>query len=201
MSLDQRIFDTTTELLEEHGLYGWSVKLTQAYREIGKCNYTHKVINISLKIARVSPWEDVLDTILHEVAHAIAGPGKGHGAEWRHIARNLGIMNPSPYGQFDETKIDPWVGTCSQGHTITMARAPQRVRYCALCMKGKDFDSQHIFQWNKNGHTIPMPKRYQQELHRIMAREARNATVQSSHEAFLSRIDELVEAQRSAAAQ
>ena len=34
--------------------------------------------------------EELRDTVLHEVAHLLAGPRKGHGAEWKRICLKIG---------------------------------------------------------------------------------------------------------------
>lgn len=41
---------------------------------------------------------DLENTILHEVAHALVGPGFGHNQTWMEKAREIGLENPTPCG-------------------------------------------------------------------------------------------------------
>ena len=48
-----------------------------------------KRIEIAEYYALNSSPETVLDTLLHEIAHAIAGPAAGHGPVWKAVAIRL----------------------------------------------------------------------------------------------------------------
>jgi predicted SprT family Zn-dependent metalloprotease len=54
--------------------------------------YTSKRIAISLAyvLSKGVPIKQVRDTVLHEVAHAIAGNRAGHGPEWKEVAKRIG---------------------------------------------------------------------------------------------------------------
>jgi predicted metal-dependent hydrolase len=65
------------ELLK-HGLQGWTFGLADTKRRLGVCKYRTKRIEIAEYYALNSPPDSVLDTLLHEIAHAIAGPESGH---------------------------------------------------------------------------------------------------------------------------
>lgn len=60
--------------------YTWTNKDTGCYR-------------VEIVIAKwhveQSPWDQVVDTLLHEIAHAMT-PGDGHGRKWRAACRLLG---------------------------------------------------------------------------------------------------------------
>ncbi len=77
------------ELLR-HGLVDWTFGLANTKRRLGVCKYRTKRIEIGEYYARNSPPETVLDTLRHEIAHAIAGPAAGHGPAWKVIAMRLG---------------------------------------------------------------------------------------------------------------
>jgi len=76
----------------EHKLDGWRVRYGSARTVVGLCDYASKTIRIS----RMYLWseetsdESFLDTVLHEIAHALVGPGKGHGPEWKAAAASVG---------------------------------------------------------------------------------------------------------------
>ena len=76
--------------LKEHGLHGWTFGLADTGRRLGVCKYRAKRIEIADYYARNSPPETVLDTLRHEIAHAIAGPAAKHGPAWKAVAVRLG---------------------------------------------------------------------------------------------------------------
>src|SRR5206468_7592237 len=76
--------------LAENGLQGWTFGLAKTRRRLGVCKYRAKRIEIAEYYARNSPPESVLDTLLHEIAHALAGPAARHGPAWKAVAVRLG---------------------------------------------------------------------------------------------------------------
>ena len=78
------------ELMNRHGLADWSFRFNDAEKKLGVCRYREKRILLSRGHAVNGAQDQVTDTILHEIAHALAGPGAGHGPIWKTIARQLG---------------------------------------------------------------------------------------------------------------
>jgi predicted SprT family Zn-dependent metalloprotease len=99
--------------MTKHGLYGWSFALTNAKRRLGACKYRQKRIEIAEYYAVNNPVESVHDTLMHEIAHALAGPKAGHGPKWKEIAVRLGAT-PRACEKSPEVKIEPgdWQATC-----------------------------------------------------------------------------------------
>lgn len=91
MNIQDAVF-MATDLMEKHGLYarGWRFEFDRARRRHGLCNYRDKTISLSRAITEAAPESEVRDTVLHEIAHALVGPGKGHGPIWRAMARAIG---------------------------------------------------------------------------------------------------------------
>ena len=85
----------TLNLLNEHNLLsqGWTAKLTRGSRRLGLCSYNKKVIKLARHHVMNGTDAEIMDTIRHEVAHALAGPFAKHGPEWKAWARKLGA-NP-----------------------------------------------------------------------------------------------------------
>ncbi len=77
-------------LMEEHGLRGWSLAFVEAKRRLGDCHFRDRVIRISRTHALEGSNEQIRDTVLHEIAHAIAGPEAGHGPLWKATALRIG---------------------------------------------------------------------------------------------------------------
>jgi len=98
----------------KYDLHGWTFGFAKTKRRLGVCKYRTKRIEIADYYARNSPQKSVLDTLMHEIAHAIAGPGAGHGPAWKAVAIRLGAT-PRACDNSDETVVKPgdWQATCT----------------------------------------------------------------------------------------
>lgn len=77
-------------LMDEHGLGEWTFAFLEAERRLGDCNFEDRVIRIGRTHALDASDAEVRDTVLHEIAHALAGPEARHGALWKATARRIG---------------------------------------------------------------------------------------------------------------
>ena len=110
----------TLQLLEhkltEHGLAarGWTGALDNAERRFGVCRPAKKEISISRTLAALNSGEEVLDTILHEIAHALADSiyreNCGHDERWKAICRQIGARPERCYDGDEVVSPEaPWV--------------------------------------------------------------------------------------------
>lgn len=83
--------------LNKFGLQAWSVRLNQSADSgfLGLCSYRDKCIILSAHHIDIHPTPDVVNTIKHEVAHALT-PGHGHDEVWQDKAKEIGCDNTSP---------------------------------------------------------------------------------------------------------
>lgn len=102
--------------LAEHGLTarGWTGSLDNAERRFGICRPARKEISISRTLTALNPEQEVLDTILHEIAHALAaietGENCGHDDRWKAICRRIGARPERCYDGEEVNAPDaPWV--------------------------------------------------------------------------------------------
>lgn len=70
----------------------WSFKWNKRIGALGLCSYRSKTIQLSTAWTAALPRKEVIDTILHEIAHAIAGHKAGHGYEWRQACIAIGAV-------------------------------------------------------------------------------------------------------------
>lgn len=77
------------ELMKQHGLAGWKFRFDHARRRFGCCIAQQKIIGLSRPLVLLNPIEQVRDTILHEIAHALT-PGNHHGEKWKAVCRKIG---------------------------------------------------------------------------------------------------------------
>ena len=77
-------------LMDRHGLEEWTLGFIAARGKLGECRPLDRHIGLSRHHAVTGSPEQVTDTVLHEIAHALAGPDAGHGPAWKAIARRIG---------------------------------------------------------------------------------------------------------------
>jgi len=125
-------------LIRMHLDDSWSFAFDHAKTRAGLCNYTAKRISVSRHIALRSDDDEVHQTLLHEVAHAIAGPRAGHGAEWKRVAAEIGYVGGRTHDGPVPNELAPWVGTCPNGHIAYRYRRPTRETSCGKCSRRFD---------------------------------------------------------------
>ena len=77
-------------LMDEHGLGEWTFAFLEAERRLGDCHFQDRVIRIGRAHALDASEAEIRDTVLHEIAHALAGPEARHGPQWKATARRIG---------------------------------------------------------------------------------------------------------------
>ena len=77
-------------LMDAHGLADWTLAFVEARRRLGDCNFRDRVIRIGRAHALEGTEEQIRDTVLHEIAHALTGREAGHGPLWKETARRIG---------------------------------------------------------------------------------------------------------------
>lgn len=155
------------DLLEHHGLSDWTVEYDAAKRRAGICRFDRRVLGLSAPLTTLHSEAEVRDTILHEVAHALAGPRHGHDAVWRATALRIGCSGERCVSADAPTAPTPWLGTCPAGHTSGRHRRPERVMTCGQCSSA--FDLAHAFAWTHHGRPAVMHPNYEAELDRLRA--------------------------------
>lgn len=98
------VAEQARELMDRHGLRDWTLRFSGARTKLGECRARDKLILLSRMHAVKDTPERVTDTILHEVAHALAGPGAGHGPVWKAVAERLGATPRSCAPESDEAR-------------------------------------------------------------------------------------------------
>ncbi|TIC84407.1 SprT-like domain-containing protein [Nocardioides sp. GY 10127] len=159
------------ELVAQHGLTGWRVELDRAKRRAGITRFGSRVIGLSAPLTALASEDEVRDTILHEIAHALVGPHHGHDAVWRRTALSIGSSGRRCVDEGSPRPLEPWQGTCPAGHTVGRHRRPERVSTCSRCSPGR-FDLDHLLTWSHHGRPVPaemLHPNYLAELERLAA--------------------------------
>ena len=79
-------------LLNEHELFekGWRFNFDRAKRRAGSCRFSKKEITLAKAYAEQEELNEIKNTILHEIAHALVGPKHGHNEIWKQKALEIG---------------------------------------------------------------------------------------------------------------
>jgi predicted SprT family Zn-dependent metalloprotease len=95
-----------------HGLTGWAFEFDDSVRRFGACHWTTKKITLSRALVRLNDEARVLNTILHEIAHALT-PGVWHGPAWVEMAKAIGCDGRRCYESDKVVGVArPFTGTC-----------------------------------------------------------------------------------------
>lgn len=147
------VIGLANRLLAEHNLLPqWSFAIGKRKRSVGTCFYRQKRIEFS-KHWLTLPDEQISDTILHEIAHALVGPGHGHGRVWKLKAMELGAI-PKSCIHKDlriHAPVSRWMGVCTVcRNQYNRHKKPSKNLACrACCIKynGGKFHIRYKLQW------------------------------------------------------
>ncbi|WP_137844111.1 SprT-like domain-containing protein [Microbacterium sp. 2FI] len=134
-------------LIQLHLDPSWSFAFDSAKRRAGLCDYRRKRISVSRYLTARYDDDTNHQTLLHEVAHALAGAGAGHGARWKATARELGYVGGTTHNGETAVELASWVGTCPAGHVAYRHRRATRATSCARC--APVFDERFAISWSR----------------------------------------------------
>lgn len=118
----------------------WLFRFNNRKRGMGLCVYPKLASNLAGRIelsrhlVERNDLDEVLDTILHEIAHALAGPDAGHGPRWKEMCQKVGA-NPERCGEANMPQ-GAWQARCpSCSKVYHRHRKPKCItrHYCPPC--------------------------------------------------------------------
>lgn len=126
-------------LMDEHGLEDWAFAFDRATKRAGCCHYSKRTITLSRSITRLNDWSEVGDTVRHEIAHALVGPGVGHRRAWKAMAVKVGA---TPQRCYDSNKVKTlgpkWKAWCECEGVRYYMRRPNDP-WCPNCYADREF--------------------------------------------------------------
>lgn len=131
----------------------WSFGFDHAKTRAGQCDFARRRITVSRHLAVRISDDDVDQVLLHEIAHALAGPRAGHGPAWRRTAAAIGYTGSRLYDGPVASELAPWIGTCPAGHEHFRYRTPTRPLACAVC--SRRFDARNVITWDRRPAAAP----------------------------------------------
>lgn len=126
--------EAASELMFLHDLTNWSFGFNDRKRCLGVCYTNRRRIEVSLDLVRSQMWGEILETIKHEIAHALVGPGHGHDEVWKAAAIRVGAK---PISCLDTYIPESGVGAkyvaqcpCGSPHYLYRRTKNMTGRYC-----------------------------------------------------------------------
>lgn len=152
--------DLCINKMREHGLspIDWKFQWMNSRNALGQTRFRRRwtangehifgLICLSKPYVEILSEEEILDTILHEIAHALAGPGENHGNVWKMHARAIGAR-PERVAHGAPSLPGKWKGTCPSGHVVYMAARGRfaGTKSCAKC--SRSFDTRFLLTWTE----------------------------------------------------
>lgn len=123
----------------------WSFRFDRSKVRFGMCNYAKKEISLSRYLVELNHETEVRDTILHEIAHALAPRGAGHGPKWQRLALSIGCTGSRCYGDEVVRPSSKYEGTCPSCKRV-IYRHRRTVIACGKC--SAVFDPRFVFVWS-----------------------------------------------------
>jgi hypothetical protein len=140
------------ELMNKHGIIeqGWRFEFDNAKRRFGCCKYGSRRITLSLYLTELNKVEEVKDTILHEIAHALC-PRQGHNSVWRRKAIEIGCSGNRCYSTDKvETVKGNYSATCCGCNKVhSRFRKPKYSSSCGNCSGGR-YNEKYKLEWVTN---------------------------------------------------
>ncbi|QFG12692.1 SprT-like protease [Arthrobacter phage Mimi] len=168
-------------LMEKHGLVNWTVKFVNSHSFAGMCipSFEHSDpsrsrgrIELSWNFFEVFSTYDKIDTILHEIAHALTPSPKQklsngrtryshHGPEWKAKAKEIGCSGGRCVRPEAARPKSKYTGICPNGHESRRQRLTWNAKHATSCGKcqPKTFDPRYMFDWYENGVLVYSQKR------------------------------------------
>ncbi len=144
------------ELMQKHGLQGWCFAFNKNLRRAGVCFYPFGGkpgrIELSVHYVELNDEDEIRDTILHEIAHALVGLNHGHDGVWKAKCVEIGARPERCYagdGNMPKGRWQAHCGGCEK--KFYRHRRPKRLNgwHCTPCgpAHGAIVWADHVSDW------------------------------------------------------
>ena len=135
-------------LMDKYDLFDkdWKFAFDNARRRLGLCSYRRKTISLSKNYLPLVDEAEVIDTVLHEIAHALVGKKQGHNWIWKQKAVEIGCNGQRLYK--GEARVEAkYVGTCPKCGRVIHRHRRKKIS-CSRC--DNVFRKELMFVWTLN---------------------------------------------------
>jgi len=120
-----------------YNLKDWDFQFNDRRTCFGLCSYYKKTIYLSRYLVELNNPTRVMNTIKHEIAHALVGPSHGHNEVWKKQAIQIGCDGNRCYSTANTVTPKPtyeYVYECLKcGKQITKSYIMHQPRACLRC--------------------------------------------------------------------
>lgn len=119
-------------------LSDWTLEInSRLVRTLGRCDHSRKVVIVSQALVRLNEEPQIVECVNHEIAHALVGPGHGHGEVWKVMALRTGCK-PVSCQEMGRVTVTPGRYTaicpgCTQKFHVYRRLTPNCHRWCKKC--------------------------------------------------------------------
>lgn len=142
--------EKTYDYMKKEGLYDWHFKFSNHKTLAGVCYYREQRIVLSEYYVLNNSDKEVINTMLHEIAHALAPRWEAHGKVWRKIFKDLLIKYNQPvnvsrcYDRSVKMPVGKYKITCTAcGDYWTQHKKTSKIK------RAFDNDGYMIGRWHK----------------------------------------------------
>ncbi len=124
--------------MAEHGLSDWAFQFDRATKRFGVCSYTRRTIGLSKRLTLANSEEQCMDTVLHEIAHALVGYGHGHGPVWKRKAAEIGARPVACIQATEIVVVGNYKAYCAGCGPVPVASQDRRPTRLLACKKHRE---------------------------------------------------------------
>ena len=136
--------DVTTlveDVFKKHNLTDWKFTFSTSKRAFGDCNSYFKKIRLSKVLCELNEEKHVIDSLMHEIAHALVGVKQRHNVIWKLKCREIGANPERCYSSKDvimpPAKHIYRCPGCGKDFNYNRLLKEHNRTACAICCKGK----------------------------------------------------------------
>ena len=138
MEIEQAII-LIEENFKKFNLKDWSYKFNNSKRRVGVCKYNKKCIEFSRWFVEGNEQTFFIDTLLHEIAHAVVGINHNHNKVWRMKAVEIGCSGERVCKNTTNKPAGRYIYCCpnckKQYHFYRLPKY-NKTFACSYCCKG-----------------------------------------------------------------
>lgn len=160
-SYSAEIEQIANELISKYLSSSWEFQWKRMTNSYGKCFYSTKKIALGYDLNILGNREKkmIVNTILHEIAHALVGSGHGHDSVWRNMAIKLGCDGKTLHSDVHlEKKYLAICPSCKCNHQRNSM--PRRQTSCGQCSSVFNPDLLLVYKINPNYINVKIQRKH-----------------------------------------
>jgi predicted SprT family Zn-dependent metalloprotease len=133
------------DLMTKHDLLskGWYFQFVDRRRPLAFCNHFRKQIAMSAQYGMYNTKEDITDTILHEIAHALVDAKHNHDKTWKEKCIEIGAR-PEKYAWNVIMPPGKYTGRCPAcSHEVQFYSRVRKSKACTKCCVDGKYDEKY----------------------------------------------------------